>query len=263
MKRLIYQVNIPLEGQNALYDFCENSVSNYCKKYDIDHIVQREMLLKISPNMKRTQRNKNGLMKLAGDALIIFEKENAFNYFDEYDQIAIIDSDIYVRDNAPNIFDELPEEYDFGGVLERDLPLSPGHKNKIVGYSRDMFKNKYISNVDWEWKDNIAAFMNMGMMLMNKSIVKYFNGQTPEEFIRRPEFTDLVDGIGLFKYSTDQVLLNYWLKKDKVRVKYLDWRWNGMYRGASDIKQAYFVHFFLKNQIPGKGKDISHIKKVL
>ena len=39
--------------------------------------------------------------------LPIYEKENAFDYFDDYDQIAIIDADIYIRDTAPNIFNEL------------------------------------------------------------------------------------------------------------------------------------------------------------
>ena len=37
----------------------------------------------------------------------IYEKENAFEYFGEYDQVAIVDSDIYIKPNAPDIFLDL------------------------------------------------------------------------------------------------------------------------------------------------------------
>lgn len=263
MRRLIFQVNIEIRGPSNLYNLCIDSAKTYCKKHNIDHFVLTKPQLKISPDMNRTDRNKNGLLKEAGGYLVIFEKENAFDFFNSYDQIAIIDSDVYIRESAPNIFDELPLEYDFGGVLERDLPLTASHRGKIRGYSRDMFTN--IKDVDWQWNDDGAAFMNMGVMVMNQSLNKYLNGQTPEQFIRRKEFKDFVDGIGLLRFSTDQVLLNYWLKKEKARVKYMDWRWNALYRGAEDsyIPQAHFIHFFLKNHLPGKGENIKDIKNIL
>lgn len=261
MKKLIYQVYIPIRGQSKLYDFCIESVSKYCKKYDIDHYILKEPALKIKPDMAKTNRNKLGLLKEAGDTLVIFEKEHAFSFFDRYDQIAVVDADIYIRESAPNIFEELTEEYDFGGVLERSLDLTDSHKRKIQGYSRDMFNR--LSDVDWKWKDGIAEFMNMGMMLMNKSLVKYFNGQTPTEFIRRPEFKRFVDGDGLWRYSTDQVLLNWWLKKESINVKHLEWKWNALHRGTKSIDNAYFIHFFLKQQLPNKGEDINELRKLL
>ena len=262
MKRLIYQVYIPIRGSSNLYDLCVESADNYCKKYGIDHIVQREPILRINPDMERTNRNKVGLMKEAG-YLPIYEKENAFDLFKDYDQIAIIDADVYIREGAPNIFDELGTEFDFGGVLERDLPLSSAHRGKIKGYSRDMFTN--LKDVDWNWNDNGAEFMNMGMMLMNRSLAKYLYGQTAKEFIKREEFKDFVDGIGLLRYSTDQVLLNYWLKKCGAKVKHMDWRWNTLYRGAEDavIPKAHFIHFFLKDHLPGKGENVKDIKNIL
>jgi len=257
-KRLIYQVYVGKHSK--LYDHCIESVKAYCHKNGIEHHVQTEPILKILPDMNRTNRNKNGLMGQMG-YLPIFEKENAFDYLDPYDQVAVIDSDIYIRPDAPNIFDDLPEQYDFGGVLERSLPLTPSHRNKIRGYSRDNFTR--LTDVDWNWNDDGAEFFNMGMMVMNKSILKYLNGQTPEQFIRRPEFKDLVDGIGLFRYSTDQLLLNYWLKRDGVRVKHMDWRWNAMYRGVQDnkIPEAHFIHFFLKQQLPAKGENVAELMK--
>lgn len=260
-KRLIYQVYVG--NKSKLYDFCTDSVKTYAKYYGIDYVIQTEPILKIMPNMNRTNRNKNGIIKEMG-YLPIFEKENAFSYLKEYDQVAIIDSDIYIRHGSPNIFEELETEYDFGGVLERSGPINKSHKLKIAGYSRDMFKS--MKDVNFDWNDSGADFMNMGMMVLNKSITKYFNGETPEQFIRRDEFKDFVDGIGLYKYSTDQVLLNYWLKKSGAKVKHMDWKWNALYRAIEDnqIKDAHFVHFFLKQQIrPGNGEDLSVVKKAL
>lgn len=262
MKRLIFQVYIPIEGKSTLYDFCIKSVEEYCAKHNIDHIVLKEPILKICPDMKRTDRNKNGLIKLSGGYLPIMEKSNALTYLKQYDQVAVIDADIYIRSDSPNIFDELGDNH-FAGVLERDLPLTSSHKRKIVGYSNDMFKK--LTDVDWNWNDKGAEFMNMGVMVFNKSFLDLLNGDDARTFLTRKEFKNFVDGVGLFKYSTDQVLYNYFLKKSNARVKFLEWKWNALYRGVEDskIKEAYFVHFFLKKQMGKKADDINHIRKSL
>ena len=40
MKRMIYQVAVG--KQSKLYEYCIQSVANYCNKYNMTHIVQRE-----------------------------------------------------------------------------------------------------------------------------------------------------------------------------------------------------------------------------
>ena len=52
------------------------------------------------------------------------KKKMSLEYFDRYDQVAIVDSDIrYIKSNVWTSFIDLPAEYDFGGVVERDLPI--------------------------------------------------------------------------------------------------------------------------------------------
>lgn len=260
MKRLIYQVYVG--KQSNLYDTCTNSVKRYCEKYDIDHVVQREPILKIAPDLKRTNRNLEGL-KRNGGYLPIFEKENAFNYLNDYDSIAIIDSDIYIKKNASNIFDEFGNDHDFGGVIEAEMPINNSYKKKIRGYSNGQFR-KYTSVMNLSYKSDTGYdFMNMGMMLLNSSIKKYLNNETPREFLARKEFKDFVDGVADHKWSTDQVLMNYWIQKEKMNIKRMNWKWNALYNAVemSRIKEAYFVHFFLKDHLPKRGEDVKGLLK--
>ncbi len=261
-KRLIYQVYI---GSSKLHEFCIDSVSKYCKKYNIDHIIQREQKLCICPDTKTSGRslaawNKPGLKP----GLIILEKENAFDLLDQYDQIAIIDADVYIRDIAENIFNELSEEYDFGAVAEREMPLTPQYQQKIFRYSKGQYEN--LTDVDWKWKTGLGAeFYNMGVMVFNSSLNKYLNGQTAKEFIQRKEFKRFVDGLGNWKWSTDQTMTNFWIKKEQMRVKNLDWKWNALYKGVLDSKipEAHFIHFFLRDHLPNKGENIQELLKRL
>ena len=256
MKRLIYQVYVG--KQSNLYDFCVNSVKNYCKKYHIDHHIQRIPKLRIRPDPFMTGRSKEATDRLG--YLPIFEKENAFEFFPEYDQIAIIDSDVWIRPNSPNVFYDLKTNHDFGGVIEREMPINEAYRSKIQNYSYMQYSN--LKDVDWKWDKNFGGeFFNMGIMILNKSIHNYLNGQTPLQFVRRPEFKRFVDGEGNWKWSTDQTLLNYWMKKENIKVKHLSWKWNGLYTANTKIKDCYFVHFFLKDKLPNRGENVEELIK--
>ena len=136
MRRLIFQVSV---GQPSnLYTLCQESVAKYCKKHDITHHIQTEPVLKILPNPKTTNRSE-GAIRLG--YLPIYEKEHAFTFFDRFDQIAIVDSDIYIRDNAPNIFDSLDIHADFGGVIEREMPITQEYARKIYHYSQSQYQS--------------------------------------------------------------------------------------------------------------------------
>ena len=123
-----------------------------------------------------------------------------------------------------------------------------------------------MTDVDWKWNQLGAEFYNMGMMVINsKNFLPYLKGQTAEQFIRRPEFKDFVDGIGYRKWSTDQMLLNYWVKKEKIPTLNMDWRWNGLYKGIEDIRlpEARFIHFFLKDLLPQQGENVQALMEAI
>ena len=133
MKTLIYQVCIGKAAKSKLYKHCMQSVKDYCEAHGIDYIRQDVPVLRIKPDVFRTNRSKESYEKHGG-YLPIYEKENAFSYLEEYDRIAIIDADIYIRPDSPNIFD------DFNDQLEdaRELAAFCSHvpcKVNIIEYN--------------------------------------------------------------------------------------------------------------------------------
>ena len=128
MKRMIFQVAVG--NYSALYEHCINSVSTYCKNHGIGHIVLRQPLFRIAPDPFNMGRSRESFEKYGG-YLPIFEKEVAFDYLGAYDQIAIIDADIYIRPDSPNIFEEFGTEHAFGAVSEREMDIQPWYLDKI------------------------------------------------------------------------------------------------------------------------------------
>ena len=269
MKRLIYQVYTG--KRSKLYDHCTASVKAYAEDINekeiprnkVDYIIQTQPIMKIKPDVFATNRSKESYEKYGG-FLPIYEKENAFNYWDRYDQIAIIDADVWVRPGTENIFNVMNNETEFAGMAERPAPILPWYKEKLIGYTRMQYSS--LTDVDWRWNESGAHFYNMGVMLLNRHIVQYLKGkskryETGREFIERPEFKRFVDGLGAWKWSTDQTLLNYWVKKEKMEQQELSWKWNALYTAISneDAKKAYFVHFFLKDKLPNRGEDVEKL----
>ena len=143
----------------------------------------------------------------------IYEKENAFDWFSKgYDQIAIIDADIYIRpDKHLTSSSSLEPQYDFGAVVERDMPISGAVRTEdqqLLTHAVHSSQGCELGVEDWG-----AKFYNMGMMVMNRIYPRVSHGETARQFITRPEFKRFVDGDGAWKWSTDQTLLNWWVKK--------------------------------------------------
>ena len=261
MKRLIYQVYTGKKSK--LYDHCTKSVAEYAKRIDAEYIVQKTPILMIKPDPFVTNRSKESYEKYGG-FLPIYEKENAFAYLKSYDQIAIIDADVYVRPECTeSIFDAAGTDVDFAGVLERDMPTTAAYTQKLANYTRMQYGMNTLNHM-FDWKHPAGAdFYNMGIMVLNKSIEKYLHGDTAHQFLRRPKFKPFIDGMGAWKWSTDQTLLNVWVKDEKMKVKNLSFKWNGLFTGIemSRIKECNFIHFFLKDKLIDRGENVPELMK--
>lgn len=255
MKRMIFQVCLGEAQKSKLYEKCMDSVDAYCRKYKIDYLVQKTPRMMIKPDPFMTNRSRESYMKHGG-FLPIFEKENALDYLDRYDQIAIIDADIFIREDAPNIFEDFGEEHAFGAVCEREMPITIDYRAKIQNYSRMQYEILH-RDIDFKPNDFGYEFFNMGMILLNSEKFKPFmDGQHAKQFLLRSEFMNFVNGIGNWKWSTDQTLLNFFVKKHEVPVKHMDWKWNGLYSANTKIDECHFIHFFLKDLLPERGENV-------
>ena len=274
MKRLIYQVYTG--KRSKLYDHCTASVKAYAEYINskespqnkVDYVIQTQPIMRIKPDVFATNRSKESYEKHGG-FLPIYEKENAFDYWDKYDQICIIDADIWIRPGSPNIFNEMSNETEFAGMVERQAPILPWYQEKLRGYTRMQYGT--LQDVDWKWNNSGGHFFNMGLMLMNRQFVNYLpiqsNGkrQSGKDFIQRPEFKRFVDGLGAWKWSTDQTLLNWWVKKENMKLQELSWKWNALFTAIPNdrIKEAYFVHFFLKDKLPNSGENVDQLMEIV
>lgn len=181
--------------------------------------------------------------------LPIFEKENAFDFLEEYDEVAIIDSDIYIRPGSPSVFEELKGN-PFAAMQERDTPSTEKHKKKLQNFSKQMFFP--LGDVAWSPVEGIADFHNMGVMVLGQGFRKHLKGMAAKEWLQQPQFQRFIDGVGFLKWSCDQSLLGWWLRKNKIPVSNLDWKWNTMYGAAKQnaLGDAYFIHFWLSDKLP-------------
>ena len=255
MKTLIYQVYVG--AKSKLYDHCTASVRAYAKRIGADYICQTAPILSMRPDPFRTNRSREAVERLG--YLPILEKENAFDYLDRYDQIAVIDSDVWVRPDAPSIFDDVDPKVDMAAVVERDMPLTAEYRHKIIGYSKMQY-GPLVSKYSFDLDERGYRFCNMGVMVINQKFQKKLRGMTAKEFLQQPEFKDFIDGIGAWKWSTDQTLLNYWMQKVCLWQP-LDWKWNGLYGANTRIKECHFVHFFLKDKLPNRGENVEELMK--
>jgi len=238
--RMVFQVAV---GEvPPFYAKTMESVRSYAERIGADYESLTEPELRIVP--RASKRSENALRL---GYLPIFEKEAAFSRLGRYDQVAIIDADVFVRSGAPDIFAEA-EGFDFAGVRECDLPLLPQYQRKIRNYARD------------QYGDERFPYYNMGVTVWGKSMLSHLQGQTPKQFIERPEFEPFVNGEGKYRWSTDQTLLNTWVRG--MRRKDLQWRWNCMYdyvQPRALWEGPHFVHFALAAKMPHKGAEIPEI----
>ena len=258
MKKLIYQVYTG--KRSKLYDHCTHSVAEYAERIGAEYIQQRTPILMIKPDVFTTNRSKESYEKYGG-FLPIYEKENAFTYLKTHDQVAIIDADVWVRPECNESIFDAAEDAEFSGVLERSMPIPKWYVQKLANYTRMQYGMNPLAKL-FDWNSPAGAdFYNMGIMVLNNSIEKYLRGETPKQFLSRPQFKPFIDGMGAWKWSTDQTLLNVWVKEEKMKVNNLHWKWNGLYTANNKIKECNFVHFFLKDKLPNRGENVEQLMK--
>ncbi len=232
MRRCLYQVAVG--PQRPLWERCIESVSRYAERHALEHRVQREPLLRIVPGPPRVGARAPALGYLA-----VLEKFAAWDLLGEYDEILLLDADVYAKPDAPSIFDYGPTDkaVPLAGVVERSMPITVEYWRKLDAYAQGQYGHPHY------------PFINCGVMLLYGHLWNFTTERGARAFLSRPEHQPMINGEGAYRWSTEQTMVNKWL--DRVGCGRLDWKWNALYGvlKPGSLDHAQFVHFFLSDHL--------------
>lgn len=148
-----------------------------------------------------------------------WEKFKILDILADYERVLYLDSDIIIRDDAPNIFDEVPKDclgmFDEAPFTDgRSYPMNKGIED--YGYKEDL---------KWDGK-----YYNSGVMVVSR--VHRFLFRKPEKEI--------------FNFY-EQTYLNLIIAKEKIKIHNIDYKFNRMhcmdkYTGEERYG-SYFIHY--------------------
>lgn len=209
MKTLIYTTAIDSDTtkiKNSDYSsYGIKSWEKWCNKNRIDFHVIKEN----HPRYTFPVWNKDTIFEIVGNA---------------YDKIGYVDSDTIVKWNCPNPFDLYTDE--FCGVKE--ISSLRWIYNSIQSYG------KFYPGVELP----LDEYINSGVVFFTKDH-RYLYDELIELYVNNKHELDTIKGVGKV-----QTLLNLCLKKNGVKQKYFDDRWNLF----SIHKKNMFTHNWQLNE---------------
>ena len=193
-KNLIYMISI--NHPSSRYEFSTFSQYSiptweyWCKKNNVDFKL-------VTESDKRVD-------------MPIWNKEFIFEHIgDKYDKIGLIDADVMIKWDAPNIFEMYDDE--FCGVLEVS---NFAWVHRSLGVYGEMF----FPNLSVEFEE----YINAGVTFFTKEH-KYVFDELIKFYLDNKQTLDNWDIGGVGK---EQTPFNYILKKLNVKKKYLPLAWN-------------------------------------
>jgi len=145
-----------------------------------------------------------------------------YELFEEYDRILQIDSDMFIREDCPNIFDEVP--YDHIGTVYEDKGSRTIHRAQCMYQIQSIF-----GDVGWR-----EGYINTGFFVASK--------------IHRDIFQKIGEQYyGGFGY--DDAHIGYLIHKHNFKVQELSYKWNHMtmfsepWAGSPSRFDSYVIHY--------------------
>ena len=205
LKTAIFTVNI---GDDLDYLPAMLSVQFYARKYDISYFVSEKPAIRfLYPP---------------------FEKHQCFRLFNMgYDRILILDRDILITPNAPNIFECYPD-MDTLYAFDENFPDEMMNRDPIV--------NGIKAGIDWPKNERgVYKYFNSGVVIISKNFKDFTKG-----IMELPETPQM-------RKFAEQTSMNYMVFKKGIKFESLSCHWNRMDFGVPDVQNkrydAYFIHY--------------------
>jgi len=159
-----------------------------------------------------------------------WEKFQAYDLFEEYDRILLMDTDIIVRKDCPNLFDIVPEDslgmFDEAPYHDRSAPMMHACL-------------KYNQFIDWDGK-----YYNGGVIVASK---------IHRDLFERPKETH--------DCYIEQGYLNISIRTKNIKMFDIGRKFNWLYSTGGDRSSAFIVHY--AGVVDGRDTVIIAIKKDL
>jgi len=192
-KNIVFIPNINLGNtRSTSYEYSIKSWKAFCNKHNCKLLVWEDLLFPVEH------------MKITWQRYYLFDILEGNNI--DYDQILMVDADTIVHPNCPNFFEET--EHKYCGVM------NDGCYEWVTRSIRDFNKELFMgSNPPNPW-----TYINGGFQIVNNNHKQFFS--IMKEFYSGNK-EKIQDTIEKYKTATDQTILNFMLKINKVDVKIL------------------------------------------
>jgi len=235
MNNIVFIINVKREGKSKPeYDFSIKSWKKFCEKHN------HELFVLESPIVDQEQMG------------IIWQRYFLFDLLDhnqiKYNQILIVDADTIVHPNCPDVFSLTDNKY----TLVKDDGDYDWILRSMENYKKFVFPEEPM--FDW------FNYYNSGFQIVNPIHRPFFDTmrgfyEKNHEAIRWCQKT--------FGVGTDQTPLNFLLRKEKVDIKELSYKYNCVCLNKKEVldsdmlhtKVANVMHF---NGLPEKDKSVPY-----
>ena len=194
MKNIVFIPNIKVgDGSRSIsYDYSIKSWKHFCDTHGCELLVWEDLIFPIEQ------------MKITWQRYYLFDILEANNI--EYDQILMVDADTIVHPDCPNFFEETDHKY--CGVM------NDGCYEWVTRSIRDFNKELFTDAIP----PHPSKYINGGFQVVNKKHKKFFSAMKDYYSNNKESIQYAIDKI---KAGTDQTIVNYMLKINKVDVNIL------------------------------------------
>ena len=235
---------------NNIAEISHPTQREYAKRHDLDYIVYDSKQYRVyHPDGSESLiqqccpivTEKTGHL-LSGPAFGAYNKLNIFETLDHYDRIAYIDTDIIVRNDAPNIFDIVPE--DKVGMMS---------ETGLLGNDRSILMQEWSSKYNYDISSWDGQYYNSGVMVIPKEYKNLLSGCL--DFHDDTFFEQTPINMNIVKYGIPMFSLPYAFN----RTSFMDHIMN------EPRHSSYFIHYagswmMLKE---GHSKTADHLIKIM
>lgn len=163
---------------------------------------------------------------------LMYCKLDFVDFLQTYDRVLYVDSDVIIRSNAPNIFEDVP--YEYLGMFDEARPCMNGCFPRYVKVYNEYARSRGAEEFNIDLWD--GRYFNAGVMVFSK------------HHVNCPIFHQPVVELTQEDLFREQSYFNLMIQKYGVEMHDLTLKWNGMGSGlCQNIKEedrlkSHFIH---------------------